>query len=250
MGFLKRNKFSNAWDMVMLYTPRDIGVATDSYDVMQVMRQGVVTVATGAAQHAFDEGLEPDDAVLFGKTYLIALLADQFPDRVNQDALHPTLGEMTSVLGSKYGTTKVQQLRHYAEAFAAHIGVSLPTRSKRATTVLVVGTRDGVPLATVDDPPVDTSIGDFVGWTFLHARVKGLCEGILKNQPGPLTLFLARQDGAVLADFEADPSRGLLSGLEQWQHFSEEAQRLITENMPTGRIALPEAIPPSPIPPI
>lgn len=248
MGFLKRNKFSNAWDVAMIYTPTDIGLAGGTHESMQVMGQPVLTAATGAAQQAFDDGLEPDDAVLFGKTYLIAMLAEKYPGRVKKEALRPTLEEMTSVLAAKYGGPRIQKLRHFTEAFAAHVGASIPTSGKRAEIVLVVGTRDGDPLATIDDPPVDEAINSFVGWTFLHARVKGLCEGILQKQPGPLTLFLTKRDGSVLANFEADPSRGMLSGLQQWQQFNDEAKRLVELDQPLGTIGIPKAIPPSDIP--
>ena len=49
-------------------------------------------------------------------------------------------------------------------------------------------------------------------WTFLHARVKGLCEGILQKQPGPLTLLLVRRDGRLLNVVD-EHSREELDGL-------------------------------------
>ena len=249
MGFIKRNKFSNAWDMAILYTPRDIGIASGPREAMEAIQGEVLTVSTGAAQSAFDQGLEPDDAVLFGKTYMISMLAARYPQSIKQEALSPSLEETSSVLAAKYGSALIQRLRHHVESFAAHLGVELSVKTKRANVVLVLGTKDGVPLATIDDPPVDQAVGSFVDWSFLHARTSGLCEGLLQHQPGPLTLFLVKSNGGVLGDFEADPSRGLLSGLQRWQEFSSEAERLIDGDMPIAKIELPEAIPPSPIPP-
>lgn len=250
MGFLKRNKFSNAWDMVILDIPGLVGLQRSSLEAMQVMRGPYVTASTGIAQQAFDNGFEPDDAVLFGKAYLVAMISAQFPDQVTPQAQHPTLDEMSSVLSAKYGQQKIQQIRHFAEAFSAHVGVNLAPEARRAKLCIVVATQNGRPLATVDDPPVDEALDDFVGWSFLHARVKGLTEGLLKHQDGPLALLVTTREGQVIGAFDGDIEQGYASSLTTWQEFADEVKTAMASKEVIRQISLPEAIPPSPIPPI
>ena len=250
MGFLKRNKFSNAWDMVILSIPSLVGLQHSSFEAMQVMRGPYVTASTGIAQQAFENGLDPDDAVLFGKAYLVAMISAQFPDQIWPEAKNPTLDEMSSVLSAKYGQQKIQQIRHFAEAFSAHVGVILSPEARRAKLCIVIATQNGRPLATVDDPPVDEALDNFFFWGFLHARVKGLSEGILKNHEGPLALLLTTREGQVLGAFDGDINEGYASSLSTWQEFADEVKTAIASEQVIRQISVPEPIPPSPIPPV
>lgn len=125
MGFIKRNKFESAWDMALIYTPKDIGVAGSLDDPTKVIGPDILAVATGAAEKAFEDGLHPDDAVLIGTTYLKEMLTAKYPDRVKRNVLGPTLDEIASVLTQKYGAARIRDLRLNTASFAAYLGVQL-----------------------------------------------------------------------------------------------------------------------------
>ena len=130
MGFLKKNKFESDWGMTMLHTPQDIGVARSFDNPLEMMGESIIAAGTGAAQFAFDDGFAPDDAILVGKTYLIALLAQKYPTLVKPQALTPSLDDVMRVLQSKYGTERVFKIRAVTASFIAHLGLSLHPRSE------------------------------------------------------------------------------------------------------------------------
>ena len=125
MSFLKKNKFESDWSSTLLHTPREIGIK-GLEDALTLAGEDIINVTTGAADEAFKVGLEPSDARLLGRTYLVMLLAAKYPNRVDRDLLGPNLEQVCLTLAAKYGLDRVKQVRQFTEQFARFCGLAMP----------------------------------------------------------------------------------------------------------------------------
>lgn len=149
MGFMKKNKFESDWSLTLLYTPQDLGLAGPDR-ALDVVGQDIITLCTGTANEAFNAGMEPGDAILVGKAYLISMLSAKYPGRLKEDAIGPSLEEVTRVLTAKYGKRRVQQVMDFTQAFGLFNNL-MTTRDE------IDAERSSGGTMTTPTPSVDTS---------------------------------------------------------------------------------------------